>query len=351
MKILFLTRKWPPAVGGMETWSAELAAELRQRHALTLHALPGRADGGAPGTMALISFGSRTAISLLTRKGGHAVIQGGDMALWPLVWLARLRNRNATIALAAHGTDVAFANRPGMAGRAYHIYQRLGARLLGTARVIANSQATAALVRTLGYRHVVTVPLGTRADHPPPPAPGDTLLFPGRLVRRKGLSWFVEEVLPHLPEPLTVAVAGTIWDPGEEAALAAPRVSYLGALDQAALTRQMAAARAVILPNIPQPGGHVEGFGLVAVEAAAAGAVVLAARIDGYLDSVIDGETGFLVTPASAPDWIAAITRICETSAEDRAAFTARAQAAVRDRFTWTRVARDLEAAWGEMRR
>ena len=295
MDILFLTRKWPPAMGGMETWSVELVSELARDHDMTLHKLPGRANGAPPGALALLGFGLRTAISVLFDRRAYDVVAAGDLAMWPLVWLAGLFRKGTARGVAAHGTDASFASRSGMVARLYAGYLRLGARLLPQVRIVANSDATAGLVRALGYRQVAVVPLATRAGHSPPPDPDNTLLLPGRILPRKGLRWFVENVLPQLPETLFLQVAGTIWDADEATALSHPRVHHLGQLDAEALARRMATARAVILPNIPTGPGHFEGFGLVAVEAAAAGAVVLASRLDGFTTSVIEGETGFLV--------------------------------------------------------
>ncbi len=56
----------------------------------------------------------------------------------------------------------------------------------------------------------------------------------------------------------------------------------------------MAAADVFCLPS------HREGFGQVAIEAAAAGLPVIASRIYGIVDAVLDGETGLLHPPADA---------------------------------------------------
>jgi glycosyltransferase involved in cell wall biosynthesis len=347
VRVLFLTRKWPPAIGGMETYSAELARELTHQTDLTVHALPGRPDGAAPGAVAILDYGVTTAWRALTGRR-HDVIHGADMAVWPLVLLARLRSPRAAVILSAHGTDVSFAQRDGFAAWLYRAYLRVGAASLQRAAVLANSQATAARARGLGFRRVQVIALGTRnlATGAPPEVPGSFVLFAGRLTRRKGCAWFVREVLPLLPPQITLKVAGTVWDEDERAALAADRVTYLGALDQAQLGALMAQALCVVAPNIPAGRGHFEGFGLVAVEAAMAGGVLVASRMDGFTDSVIEGETGFLAAPQSAPDWAARIAEVAGWSGLVRQAFVDRARSRARVHFSWERVARDTLAAY-----
>ncbi len=80
----------------------------------------------------------------------------------------------------------------------------------------------------------------------------------------------------------------------------------------------------------------------MAVEAATAGGVMIASRMDGFMDSVLDGETGFLVEPKSAPDWAARITEVASWPAKTRRVFTDRAMARAKTHFNWERVAREV---------
>ena len=51
-RLLLVSRKWPPSVGGMETYSVELAASLGENFDTDTLALRGREDGLAPGLLA-----------------------------------------------------------------------------------------------------------------------------------------------------------------------------------------------------------------------------------------------------------------------------------------------------------
>jgi len=57
------------------------------------------------------------------------------------------------------------------------------------------------------------------------------------------------------------------------------------------------------MPNISIPG-DVEGFGLVAVEAGSCGLPVIAARVDGIPNAIINGKTGWLVSEKKTDEFI-----------------------------------------------
>jgi phosphatidylinositol alpha-1,6-mannosyltransferase len=65
----------------------------------------------------------------------------------------------------------------------------------------------------------------------------------------------------------------------------------------------------MISREIPEVG-DVEGFGIVFLEANAAGTAVIAGRSGGVADAVEDGRSGVLVNPESIDDIAAATTRL-----------------------------------------
>jgi glycosyltransferase involved in cell wall biosynthesis len=347
--LIFVTRKWPPAMGGMETYSAKLVEELRKRHPVELLALHGAPDGSVPRPGQLMRFGLSTFSRLLFGPPLPDLIHVGDMACWPFGLLARLRRPSIDVVLSAHGTDVSYGRRSGWRARLYQAYLRMGAALHPSAKVIANSDATAEACREAGYKRIEIVALASdfQAQRMAPET-GRNLLFAGRLVRRKGLSWFVSNVLPQLPDDIGLDVAGSRWSEEEAAALSDKRVNYLGVLNQSELANAYAGSLCVIVPNIEMPNGEFEGFGLVAVEAAAAGGVVLASGTGGLRSAVKDGVTGFLVEPGNAGAWAAKILEISNWDRVGREAFLAGSGKEARRYFSWDRVARETEAIYAQ---
>lgn len=144
------------------------------------------------------------------------------------------------------------------------------------------------------------------------------LLSVGRLTRRKGLVEFIERVLPNLTnrfpglklivvgaEPIHAVKKDSVshrdllssaTKHGVEKALV-----LLGEVNDAALSAAYTAADLLIFPVLPI-AGDVEGFGMVAIEAAAHGLPTVAFAVGGVSDAVRDGVSGYLVQPLCYAD-------------------------------------------------
>jgi glycosyltransferase involved in cell wall biosynthesis len=133
-------------------------------------------------------------------------------------------------------------------------------------------------------------------------APDATVfLFLGRLTRDKGvldLAQAFASLAAVRPSAVLLLVG-----PDEEqvrAKIESICGAHAGKLRFAGYTRAperyIAAADALCLPS------YREGFGMVIIEAAAAGIPATGSRIYGITDAIIDGETGLLHTPADAND-------------------------------------------------
>ncbi len=343
--IRFITRKWSPAVGGIETYCVRLCAEMAKRNRLDIIALPGKENGDAPGTWQMLTFGLGTGLRLLFARPVR-IVHIGDISIWPLGWLAQLRHRNSKIILSAHGSDLSFARRKGLAAKLYGFYIGLGARLLSKATVIANSNWIASLATDTGFNTVVTVTLATDIKAPDeqefgPGKHNGQLFFAGRIVKSKGLSHLVNTVLPLLSRPLKIRVAGTIWDEEEAQILKNPQVEYLGVLGPDALALEYANALCVVVPSIGP-----EGFGLVAAEASAVGGLVLAADHSG-LAQTCTADVGFVADIQDPEAWAKQLDTFAGWTQEQRSTFIGQSQKVAQQRFSWARVAAETRNAYG----
>jgi phosphatidylinositol alpha-1,6-mannosyltransferase len=256
------------------------------------------------------------------------------MVLAPLGGIAR--RMGIPVSVTIHGLDVTYDNK---------LYRRwLRLHLDRFDAYVCNSEATAEAAAEAGVPRERAHVFGIGVAVPTPsmdPREDQQLLFVGRLVRRKGLAWFVREVLPGLAAErpglgLTVIGGGPEQRAVEAAAReagVADRVRFEGVLDDAAKARWLARATVCVMPNVPI-AGDIEGYGIVALEAAAAGCPLLAADLEGLRYAVIDGETGRLVPSGDACAWLRALREWLDDPAA-RAAAGARAREVVATERRW----------------
>jgi glycosyltransferase involved in cell wall biosynthesis len=100
-------------------------------------------------------------------------------------------------------------------------------------------------------------------------------------------------------------------------------VSIVGHLGQMSLA--LAASDLAVFPVI-----EPEAFGRGAVEAQAMGVPVIASKLGGLAETIVDGETGILVSPGHPEALAAAIEKLLDMSSEARAAMGMRGRDRVR---------------------
>jgi colanic acid/amylovoran biosynthesis glycosyltransferase len=100
-----------------------------------------------------------------------------------------------------------------------------------------------------------------------------------------------------------------------EAAGLGDRIELLGALDRAAIARLHHDVDVLVAPSVPTKSGKREGIPVVLMEAMASGLPVVASRLSGIPELVIDGVTGALVTPGDASALAGALRRLANDPA------------------------------------
>ncbi len=122
------------------------------------------------------------------------------------------------------------------------------------------------------------------------------LLNVARLVSRKGLDRLIE-VLPELSSHLRAVSIGEGPDRARLEGLAKAnqaRITFLGAADDTIRDLWYAAADIFVFP-VRDEGPDVEGYGIVCLEAAAAGLPVIVGMGGGAPETVVSEETGLVV--------------------------------------------------------
>ncbi|PPH26444.1 glycosyl transferase family 1 [Rathayibacter rathayi] len=176
--------------------------------------------------------------------------------------------------------------------------------LIGVSRFIADG-----LVR-LGAdpaRTVVShIGIPTSGDGAAPDAAREGIVFVGRLSDKKGVADLLVAVAA-LPAPLREVPLTIVGDGHLRAALVeqAARlrlgVTFAGSLPPSEVARVLSGAAVFCAPSLTAANGDAEGFGMVFLEAALAGAPVVSYRHGGVPEAVQDGVTGLLVAEGDVP--------------------------------------------------
>ena len=213
--------------------------------------------------------------------------------------------------------------------------------------IICNSTFTAAEVAKLTDKEITVIPFGVTVNvkEKSPVREGDThnLLFAGRIIGRKGLEYLIRAIPlidDALPVHLNIAGEGNV-----RASLQAlttelgldDKVTFHGFVPNAQLEDMYAHADLFILPAIVDDRGDTEGLGVVLVEALSYQVPVVASRVGGIPDVIIDGETGTLV-PEKSPEAIADAVQQLLKDRERADGMVEKGLAHARSYFDWGRI-------------
>jgi len=336
-RLLLITRNFPPLWGGMERLNWHLAAELAKTCEVRVIG-PAGAAAYAPAGMAVreapllplrafLWHAARLARTEARTWRPDVVLAGSGLTAPPALWAARACG--ARTAAYVHGLDLVVPHP------VYRALWRPALRRIGT--VVANSRATAALAEGIGIvpTRIAIVHPGVELPAPDPAARArfraahgiaanaPLLLSVGRLTARKGLLEFVRDVLPRIAAQRPDVLLAIVGDAPAHALYAQPqtpaaiqaaadaagvgtRVRFLGKLFGQDLADAYAAADVHVFPIRALPNDP-EGFGMVAVEAAAHGLSTVAYATGGVVDAVRDGASGRLVPPGDAAAFAQAV--------------------------------------------
>ncbi len=352
-RVLLITRNFPPLWGGMERLNWHLAAELAKTCEVRVVGPAGAAAHAPAGVTvreaplqplrAFLWNAARLARAEARAWRPDVVLAGSGLTAPLALWAARACG--ARTAAYVHGLDLVVPHP------VYRALWRPALRHIDT--VIANSRATAALAEGIGIlpARITIVHPGVELPAPDPTARtrfpaahgiaanAPLLLSVGRLTARKGLLEFVRDVLPRIAAARPDVLLAIVGDAPAHALYAQPqtpaaiqaaadaagvgaRVRFLGKLFGQDLADAYAAADVHVFPIRDLPNDP-EGFGMVAVEAAAHGLPTVAYATGGVVDAVREGASGRLVPSGDAAAFSQAVIDILQAppSAEALRAF------------------------------
>ena len=322
---LLITRNLPPLRGGMERLIHHVVLAIADSYDLTVigpegcevflpeqtctHAVPSRPLPRFLWSCLVTAFKS-------TRKQHFKLVIAGSGLTAPLAWWAARRS-GARSVVYLHGLDIIAPSR------VYRLFWLPFIRRMDLVLVNSRNSRQLAIDNGVPEGAIEILHPGTdlpgpdaddrrafRADHSLGNEP--LLLSIGRFTPRKGLAEFITHALPDIiaerPDAILVVIGADasdavrpaerserarILDSARKAGLVSS-VRMLPPCSDAMLSQAYRAADVYVFPVLDLPG-DVEGFGMVAIEAAAHGLPTVGFRVGGVPDAIIDGQSGTLV--------------------------------------------------------
>jgi glycosyltransferase involved in cell wall biosynthesis len=302
-KVLIITRKYPPSVGGMEAYSRSFI-----RHMEPLYHVDKIVLGGKQANLVwFLPYALVSSVFLnLVKKYDLVYLCDGLLAPLGVVLKSMFGVKTA---VTIHGLDITYDR---------FFYQNIvppAVAKLDKVVCVSGNTREECLKRGIGEGKCVVISNGLEEDMRGrkglregissnatkigPYGGKKILISVGRLIRRKGIDWFIENVMTKLDKEYIYLVVGEgpergrILEAVEDHGLE-DRVRLLGRLDEISLMDLYDSAHAMVMPN-QRIHNDPEGFGIVAIEAAGRGLPVIASSVDGIKEAVIEGKTGWLI--------------------------------------------------------
>jgi glycosyltransferase involved in cell wall biosynthesis len=298
VNLLFITRKYPPSVGGMEKVSYDLSNELSKKIPTTI------ISWGGPQKWLFYFLPKAFFQSLFFIPSKKITnIHLADGLLAPLGLALKIITRRK-VTVTVHGLDITYKNK---------LYQAIIPYCLSKLdKIVCISSATKneCIKRGVPANKCTVIPWGVYPNEFKIKATRKALekiagmelknkkvlITVGRLVKRKGVSWFIENVMPKLDSNYIFLVAGSGPERTDiqnviKAQNLKDRVKLLGKVSDLDKKILYNTADVFVMPNI-KVEGDIEGFGIVAIEAASTGLAVATSSIEGVCDAVIKDRSG-----------------------------------------------------------
>lgn len=343
MKLLFISRTFPPTIGGIENQNEALSRYLSKQ--ISCKKIVNR-----HGKKALPFFIPWAIITGLIniRKSDQLLLGDGVAAI--IGWFIKLFS-NKPVSCVLHGLDITWSNS---------VYQKLWVSCffnkIDHFIVVSHSTKDIAIKAGIPEAKVSVIPNGVELSSIQPLSKKVlqqnlaiglenkfVLLSLGRLVERKGVLWFVENVAHKLPSNMIYLIAGEGPNYDKITLLInqlslTDKVYLLGAVSNQIRQSLFAHADLFVQPNIPVDA-DVEGFGITQLEAGVCGLPSVSSSLEGIKDAVHENENGWLVEPLSASSFIKTILEKQELLNTRREATRSHIEQYCHSNFNWPNIA------------
>ncbi len=358
MKIIFISHSYPPILGGIENQNFSLANGLGKIATVKVIA-------NKKGKWFLPFFIPVTFLRVFFILGKYDACLFGSGVMTPLGRALRFFHPRKKFFSIIHGLDITFSNKKEFLAKIYKLTNLPAIISMNKLFMVGNATIEEAVKVGVPREKCFFIPNGVnqkemvsdgkRSDMEKifgKKLVGKKVIFRmGRFVPHKGVSWFIENVMPKLPENIVLIAAGgrpkkqVAGDkddfPTCEKAIMEnhleKRVRLLVGISNEERNILFNNADLVVSPNIKTPG-TMEGFGINAIEAAICERVVLASNLEGLADAIKNGENGFLVEPGNPDKWVAKINKLIDSGEAFLRFFGKKAAQYTKENYSWDKI-------------
>lgn len=345
MNVVFIARNFPPDIGGAEKLNYNLIQNLKKLTHVKVVV-------NKYGKYSLAFYINSLWKGLLDKEVDIFFLS--DSLLSPLIPVFKILKRKPVI-IKIHGLDITFPSK------LYQIFIPKFTSLADRIICISNATKQECIKRGISEDKITIIPVGI-SDKVYLRDDKDLiknrleerlnislkkkkiLLSVGRLVKRKGFHWFVENAIPKMLKRRIDFIYLIVGDGQYKERIKntiekrdlEKHVVILGKVSEDVLKLLYNIADVFIIPNIPVKG-DTEGFGIVAIEAASCGLPVVASNLEGIKDAIKDGKNGFLVESYNADGFIDVINKLLGGD-ENRKEFGKRAREFTKKHYNWNKI-------------
>tara|TARA_B100002019_G_scaffold89017_2_gene77034 strand:- start:117 stop:1172 length:1056 start_codon:yes stop_codon:yes gene_type:complete len=336
VKICVLSYNHPPYFGGIETYSKFLY-DFLDKSQFKFDFVSGKIFKYKIIRMleVILNF-----YKLIIFKNKYELVHLTNLNLWPALLISKFAH-NTKFVVNLHGLELVYGKRQTFTSRMYNFL--IPYKLINKNKniyFICNSNETFKLAEDkFNFDQLIFIPMGIEKifiDENKTNINDNQFFFIGRIVERKGLSWFCENVLNHFPNT-KLYFAGPIVDKDEFNKInSSKQTEYLGIIDEISKNKYISESFLTIIPNLINPKNYdFEGFGISFLEIVANNGLPIITQTQGINTSSMNGRIGVTIKNNDPELWIEKISYLQNEGSVLRTKIILESQKLIKENFIW----------------
>lgn len=342
-KIVFITRKFPPDIGGMQKQNYGLYKALCRYFKIELISM----GKNQFNLVWFLPYSFLKSIFISNKMDGFIL---GDGLLAPVGYFIK-KFTNKKVYCVIHGLDVTYNNI---------LYQHFIPKYLNELDkliCVSNNTIDECVKRCIERKKCHFIPNGIEINKNPQISKDKSreiiekkfnldlknkkvIITIGRLRKRKGVYWFLENVVNNIQGDFIYLIIGNGKEENRIRSVLNEKSKLLTNVNEKDKEHIYNISDVFVMPNI-MVQGDVEGFGIVAIEAAILGVPIIASNIEGIKEAIFGGKNGFLVKEKDIKGFVNKVEEIFNMDKGVLENFKEKQVKFTKDKFNWERIGKE----------